>query len=604
MANKMNNIITRQIFKKIRKASKKIIISLLPFIIPFLILILLCSLVVDFFWCDSPITANDTSKKTIEIKNNCIELTDIYNIADCTLDGNKVKDRISDAYGKDNDLYLKWSDLYAIALFDNNININDLSRSDLEKILKKIAPKFKYITAKTTVVLERKVKDKDGKETGEIKKEVISEKDEILLTEADTIFGQYKYTYEKGTEVKEDENGKWTTTHLCCKSNELIGEKYARFEKFIKDQYKLSDTADLALERESIMEESKALYGNCENLNWLLGNGFSMDFIIDTTTMATLDPQIASAIASASQKYKIPPWLIMGYIQRESSFQIDIMSCDDLGHDVKVSSIMHDMTYMNHPYRSLGLMQVVLWADQCSALGYDPVKEALNPMVQVEVGVNELWQKIKTYSHVDTKTATNIDWKGDGWKEQLWRGCQGYNGLPGKTIEAQRRFAFTRYLMRSDGTGVFQLADKYKAQTTNSSGTQKGTWPLINNFKVSSPFGMRVHPITGKYTGHKGIDIPAPKGTPVLSASSGAVVEARCMNGYGNTVVVRDGNHDYLYAHMSAISVKTGQVVKIGTELGKVGSTGNSTGNHLHFGVSNGPWSNGNWIDPLSVISK
>ncbi len=111
-------------------------------------------------------------------------------------------------------------------------------------------------------------------------------------------------------------------------------------------------------------------------------------------------------------------------------------------------------------------------------------------------------------------------------------------------------------------------------------------WPLPGYYRLSSLFGYRIHPITGKAHSHTGIDIPAPSGTPILAAKSGQVVTSGWHDSYGNYVVVDHGNgNSTLYAHMSARSVSEGQMVSQGQEVGKVGTTGSSNGNHLHYEV-------------------
>ena len=124
-------------------------------------------------------------------------------------------------------------------------------------------------------------------------------------------------------------------------------------------------------------------------------------------------------------------------------------------------------------------------------------------------------------------------------------------------------------------------------------------WPLTNYNTLSSLFGNRIHPITGKPNNHTGIDIPAPKGTPILSAKSGVVSISTKNRSYGNYVVVShsDGTST-LYAHMSARIVSEGQTVKQGQKLGAVGTTGSSTGNHLHFEIR----VNGSRVDPVSYF--
>ena len=106
------------------------------------------------------------------------------------------------------------------------------------------------------------------------------------------------------------------------------------------------------------------------------------------------------------------------------------------------------------------------------------------------------------------------------------------------------------------------------------------------NAPVSSAFGMRNDPFTGKPRFHKGIDLAAPAGTPVVAALPGKVVSAGYESGYGNTVLVEhDGGLQTRYGHLASINVKAGDMVTSDDTLGKVGSTGRSTGAHLHFEV-------------------
>lgn len=127
-----------------------------------------------------------------------------------------------------------------------------------------------------------------------------------------------------------------------------------------------------------------------------------------------------------------------------------------------------------------------------------------------------------------------------------------------------------------------------------------GAWPLPPEFRtVTSKFGYRVHPFTGKPSFHEGIDIEAPEGTPVYSAWAGVVVAAGWDNALGNYIVVASsGGIRAVYGHLSRITIEPGGKVGVGQVIGYVGSTGWSTGPHLHFQVE----INGTPCDPLEWL--
>ncbi|MDD5796484.1 MAG: peptidoglycan DD-metalloendopeptidase family protein [Oscillospiraceae bacterium] len=117
-------------------------------------------------------------------------------------------------------------------------------------------------------------------------------------------------------------------------------------------------------------------------------------------------------------------------------------------------------------------------------------------------------------------------------------------------------------------------------------GTDIFSWPLSINGTITSRFGTRVDPISGVVKTHGGTDIAAPEGTPILAAADGTVVAAKWHNSYGYYVKIQhNDNYSTLYAHCSVLYVSLGQTVKQGQIIAKVGSTGDSTGPHLHFEV-------------------
>ena len=158
---------------------------------------------------------------------------------------------------------------------------------------------------------------------------------------------------------------------------------------------------------------------------------------------------------------------------------------------------------------------------------------------------------------------------------------------------------------------VAELEAQRRAEQANNGGGSSGAgsganstgsfiWPVASYVYVSSRFGQRVHPITGEIKNHTGIDIASNKGTTIYAADGGTITLAAWNGGYGNCVMIDHGNgYVTLYGHMSSIAVSQGQTVSQGDTIGYVGSTGNSTGPHLHFEVLK----NGTRIDPEQFFS-
>lgn len=123
--------------------------------------------------------------------------------------------------------------------------------------------------------------------------------------------------------------------------------------------------------------------------------------------------------------------------------------------------------------------------------------------------------------------------------------------------------------------------------------------PIAAKFRWSSPYGARIDPIAGVKSFHTGTDMACPTGTPILASMSGKVIATGENRVYGLYVIIDHGNgYQTLYAHMSKIIATKGKWVSQGTRIGLVGSTGYSTGPHLHFTV----YKNGKMINPMSVL--
>ncbi len=153
----------------------------------------------------------------------------------------------------------------------------------------------------------------------------------------------------------------------------------------------------------------------------------------------------------------------------------------------------------------------------------------------------------------------------------------------------------------SGESGGEQTTPPPSAPPANNPSTGSYVWPTPSSRLITSLYGNRMHPILGYERYHSGVDINGRVGDPVVAADGGTVIiVAYDPGGYGNYVVISHGNgRTTLYAHMSSVAVAVGNVVSQGQTIAYVGSTGLSTGPHLHFEIA----VNGNRHDPLSYLS-
>ena len=158
---------------------------------------------------------------------------------------------------------------------------------------------------------------------------------------------------------------------------------------------------------------------------------------------------------------------------------------------------------------------------------------------------------------------------------------------------------------RAAAAAAAAAANQSKNSTSSSSavgsnGSGYYYWPCQSCTTISSLFGYRVHPIFNTTKFHSGVDIAASYGATISAAASGTVAIAEYSSSYGNYAVIYHSNGTTtLYAHMSSIAVTAGSTINQGDTVGYVGSTGNSTGPHLHFEVR----VNGSCVDPLSYFN-
>ena len=150
------------------------------------------------------------------------------------------------------------------------------------------------------------------------------------------------------------------------------------------------------------------------------------------------------------------------------------------------------------------------------------------------------------------------------------------------------------------GSGVSRAdyAESSSAGTPVAVADGQFIWP-VTGFTITSPFGERTHPVYGTPEFHTGIDLAKSCGAPIVASGSGVVTVAGWSGGLGNYTEINSGSLSTGYGHQSKIVVKVGQQVKQGQVIGYVGSTGVSTGCHVHFQAIN---AQGKFFDPKTII--
>ncbi|NYE57138.1 M23 family metallopeptidase [Carboxydothermus ferrireducens] len=387
------------------------------------------------------------------------------------------------------------------------------------------------------------------------------------LIEAYTIQGHYQFYYKwKVTEYDLPNGNKEKITEQELDTVQLVGtDRWKRLKDVIKEKYEIKTDKDIEEARQAVWEAGEAYYREQEWLAWL-------EYAVDSgyLSSAGIPPDLRQIFLEAEQKFGVPWWFLAGVSLRESSFRVDAVS--SLG--------------------AIGLMQVMPYNFEHYAplLGFSYPADTANPRAQVFIGAYMLASRIGDVN--------SIDWQGDGWKtdERIVKALLSYGGYddPDEIKKAL-----------SPPHGYVYDILRYAEQFKNSQSSTPG-WPLPKQYTtISSPFGPRIHPRTGKPDFHEGIDLPAPKGTPVYSVADGEVIFAGWAGDAGQMIKIKDAFNTYHYLHLSKIDVKTGDKVTAGQKIGEVGNTGVSVGANggYHLDIRIKSNIDGRWINPLEILT-
>lgn len=253
---------------------------------------------------------------------------------------------------------------------------------------------------------------------------------------------------------------------------------------------------------------------------------------------------------------------------------------------------------------STGYLEILLEAESFSDLflrmqyvndimGYD--KEILDELQEIQDTIQEKTEEIAE-NQAEQQAVVDIQKKKldemeeiVSQKKSIWESYESDLAKYEKLVKANE----------ANDAALLRQMQASSSSTAVYSGNGQFTWPVPGYSRISSEFGYRTSPISGRKEFHNGLDIPGGYATAIVAAEAGTVTYAAWMNGYGYTIIIDHGSGlTTLYGHNSSLVVSKGQKVSRGQTIARCGSTGWSTGNHCHFTVSK----NGTAVNPHNYL--
>ena len=209
----------------------------------------------------------------------------------------------------------------------------------------------------------------------------------------------------------------------------------------------------------------------------------------------------------------------------------------------------------------------------------------------VKINISSQNENLETLIIMDTNSQAQEEIKGEAMEHYHYNISQNTPKILTNKNDNKKNYSVNKLnISKQEITPNYESNNNYISENTNEL-----FWPVLST-EITSKYGKRVHPISNKEKIHNGIDIKAVTGAAVMSSVDGTVTYAGRNGGYGNFIEVRrkDGL-TVRYAHLNKINTAVGNNVKMGDKIGEVGSTGVSTGSHLHFEVLK----DGNSVNPM-----
>lgn len=256
---------------KAKKKINKVVFKVLKPFLPFLLIIIglffaICTIIDAVFIQEVQTDVSSLPEEQANLRNLCIEKSEYLNTCHNYING-QLTQYLLDIDSRETDKEVQWSHLYSLMVFHNITNNTQMNETLLNTISNNFESTFNY--EQTTIRTETIAKDENGNE-------IISTKEDIayILTESDTIMGHYKYHYEERTIEKDNTK----TTRKVFTNEELIGEKYERLKKYLKDELHITDD-NIETDVNIVIQASNGYYDGEENTDWLQTNSSSSTII-------------------------------------------------------------------------------------------------------------------------------------------------------------------------------------------------------------------------------------------------------------------------------------------------------------------------------------
>ena len=352
-------------------------------------------------------------------------------------------------------------------------------------------------------------------------------------------------------------------------------------------QQELKNTQKYLKELEKLKGDTEAYIKELDvRLTQLTDNIFSLERDIDTTKadIEATKLDIIKAKAEVNAQYATMKLRIKYmYENGESSYLDMILGSENMGELLTRAEYLSQITaYDRAQLEKLKVAKEQLDAREASLVAKEAELEALLVETQEEQKATEVLivAKKESMSGFDSQISEQ-----EAAEKELQAELKAQKAIVAELEEIERK----------------RKEEALKNQLNLTYDGGKMTWPLPGYSRISSYFGYRSNPFGGsgrEY--HNGVDLPAPRGTKIVAAYDGQVAWSYYSNSAGNWVGIDHGNEIYtVYMHMSKRLVSEGDTVKKGDVIGLVGTTGRSTGNHLHFGIRK----NGSYVDPLKWVA-